>query len=233
MILSYEAFLQYVQSPLAAQSLSAITKLRNAMPPDIVRELDRIHQHVVVLERARSYSAPLLADLLQAALDGLHLDIVYDSRSGISERRIYPYGLFASQGFWYCACYDYRRGTSLSLRADRVRSLTPVEGLEPPTMISLREWLRTFRSDAAQRLHLRAVVKGRGRKSFELETLFGEIALNDEGEGVIETEIPEEEVDWYAAQLLTLGADLHVTSPPQLVDAIRRKAREITELYEC
>src|SRR5947209_4140244 len=45
-ILSYEAFQQHAQSPFAVQSLSAITKLRNAMPAEVVRELDRFRRHV-------------------------------------------------------------------------------------------------------------------------------------------------------------------------------------------
>jgi len=116
MVLSYESFLQYAQSPFSAQSLSAITKLRNAMPPDVVREMDRIHEHVAVVEEVRSYTAPWLAEVLQAALDGVHLRIVYESISRVSERLIYPYGLYAWQGFWYCACYDGTRQASLGLR---------------------------------------------------------------------------------------------------------------------
>src|SRR5207244_6887813 len=114
-ILSYEALLSYAQLPFAAQSLSAITKLRVALPPDVVQELDRIRQYVVVLETERRYEAPLLPDLFQATLDGAHLQIVYDSRSGVSERVIYPFGLYAASGFWYCACYDYKRRIKLSL----------------------------------------------------------------------------------------------------------------------
>lgn len=230
-VLSYEAFLQYAQSPFAAQSLSAITKLRNAMPPDVVRELDRIHRHVVVFETARSYSAPFLTEVLQASLDGVHLDIDYDSRSGLSRRRIFPYGLFASQGFWYCACYDYKRGMSLSMRVDRFRSVGRVDDLKPPTDLSLREWLRTFERDATDMLHLRAAVRGQGTKSLELTNLFGEITADERGEAVIDTHIPEAEIDFFASRLLTLGTDLYVESPPQLIEAMRQRARDIEALY--
>ena len=48
-LLSYDAFLRYAQSPFASASLSAITKLRNTLPPDVVHELDRIRRHVAVL----------------------------------------------------------------------------------------------------------------------------------------------------------------------------------------
>src|SRR5207302_955199 len=63
-LLSYEAFLQHAQSPFAAASLSAVTKLRNAMPPDVVRDLDRMHEHLAVVQPAPRYEAPLLAVVL-------------------------------------------------------------------------------------------------------------------------------------------------------------------------
>ncbi|MBV9279633.1 MAG: WYL domain-containing protein [Chloroflexi bacterium] len=231
MVLSYEAFLQYAPSPFAAQSLSAVTKLRHALPGDVIRELDRVHQHVVVTEPVRSRPAPCLPDVLQAALDGVHLDIVYDSRSGVAERRIYPYGLYAAGGLWYCACHDYRRGEKISLRMDRFRSVQRAEGPERPPAVSVRDWLRATRGDPVPLLRLRARVTPSGAKNLELETLFGEIPLNERGEGTIDASIPESEVDYYASRLLTLGADLVVESPPALIQAIRRKAREIAALY--
>src|SRR5690242_3243111 len=106
-ILSYEAFLRYAESPFASESLSVVTKLRAALPPESVQEIDRIRRYVVVMGNERIYDAPLLPDLLRAALDGVHLRVTYDSRSGVAERTIYPFGLYAANGFWYCACYDY------------------------------------------------------------------------------------------------------------------------------
>lgn len=233
MLLSYEAFLQYAQSPFVTQSLSAITKLRAALPPDVVRELDRIHRHVAVIEGQRSYEAPLLADLLSAALDGAHLRVVYDSRSGVSERLIFPFGLYASSGFWYCACYDYKRGRNLSLRADRFRSIERVEGPTRPAHVPIADWLRVVeRPGDEAMLSLQATASERGMKDFNLHLLFGEIEADERGGGVIDAMIPEREVEWYAAQLLPLGAEVRVTAPPQLIAAIGKKAREIAALYE-
>jgi predicted DNA-binding transcriptional regulator YafY len=232
-LLSYEAFLQYAQSPFAPQHLSAITKLRAALPPDVVKELDRIHRHVAVIEGQRSYEAPLLADLLSAALDGAHLRVVYDSRSGVSERVIFPFGLYASAGFWYCACYDYKRGMNLSLRADRFLSITRAEEAPArPAHIPIADWLRTVERGDSGMLPLRATVSERGMKNFNLHLLFGEMEADERGGGVIVASIPESEIEWYAAQLLPLGTDLRVLSPPQLIAALRRKAREIAALYQ-
>jgi predicted DNA-binding transcriptional regulator YafY len=229
-ILSYEALLSYAQLPFAAQSLSAITKLRVALPPDIVQELDRIRQYVVVLETERRYEAPLLPDLFRATLDGAHLRIVYDSRSGVSERTIYPFGLYAASGFWYCACYDDKRGINLSLRADRLNEATRVEGLKRPACPSLREWLEMREQHAERPLRLRATVTERGMKQFDFSALFGP-STTETRDGAIDTIIPEAEIDFFAARLLPLGTDIVVESPPQLIEAMRTKAEEIAALY--
>ena len=60
LIVSYEAFQHYSVSPFGEQNLSAVTKLRAALPPDVVGELDIIRRHVAVLDPAREYEAPLL-----------------------------------------------------------------------------------------------------------------------------------------------------------------------------
>ena len=76
---------------------------------------------------------------------------------------------------------------------------------------------------------MRARVTERGRKSFELASLFGRIT--PEEDGVIEVEIPLSEIDYYASRLLSVGTDIRVDSPQELVEAIENKAREIVDLY--
>src|ERR671916_34199 len=68
-----------------------------------------------------------------------------------------------------------------------------------------------------------------GRKSFELTSLFGRIT--PEEDGVIEVDIPLSEIDYYASRLLSVGTDIRVYSPQELVEAIESKAREIVHLY--
>jgi predicted DNA-binding transcriptional regulator YafY len=230
-VLSYEAFLQYAQSPFAPASLSAIMKLRAALPPDVVQETDSIRHHVILTGAERRYDAPLLPDLLRAALDGVHLRVMYDSRSGIAERVIYPFGLYAASGFWYCACYDYRRAGNVSLRADRFLTAERVDGYAPPHSLSLREWLDTRERDAPDPMRLRAIISPKGMKRFDPGMEFGEIAATDQG-GAIDTIIPASEIDYFAARLLPLGGDIAVTSPPELIAALRHAAHDILLRYE-
>ena len=238
LIVSYEALLRYPVSPFSSEGLSAVTKLRAALPSDVVGELDGLRRHVAVVEPVREYEAPLLGELLRAAVDGAHLKVTYDSiRSGICERVIFPFGVYASQGFWYCACLDYRRQANVSLRADRFLSAERVEGFERPPHVALESWIRTVESgDGSDGLKLKAYVTERGTKSFELVSLFGRIEATGEVEGqrggIVEAEIPRSEIAFYASRLLSVGTDVRVESPPELIRAMRERALEVARLYD-
>lgn len=47
----------------------------------------------------------------------------------------------------------------------------------------------------------------------------------------MEAEILRSEIDFYAASLMSVGTEARIQSPPELVEAARRKARQIVELY--
>jgi predicted DNA-binding transcriptional regulator YafY len=233
LIASYEALLRsYPVHPFSTKSLSAVTKLRAALPKDVVAQLDRMRRHVFVGGPVRDYEAPLLGELLSAALDRAHLKVTYESiESGVTERVIFPYGLYASQGYWYCACFDRRRETNVPMRVDRFLSAERVEGFESPPELSVEGWMSIARGPVGERLKVRARVTERGRKSFELASLFGSIAAQESGGGTLEAEIPRQEIAYYASRLLSVGTEILVDSPPELVEAIQDKAREVIRLY--
>jgi len=234
LIASYEALLRsYPVHPFSTSSLPAVTKLRAALPKDVVGQLDELRRHVFVGGPVRDYEAPLLGELLSAALDGAHLKVRYDSiESGVTERVIFPRGLYAWQGYWYCACFDHKRGTNVPMRADRFLRAERVEGFKPPPELSIEAWLSEARGPVAERLRVRARVTERGRKSFELTSLFGTIPPKEGGGGALEAEIPASAIDYYASRLLSVGTDVTVEYPPELVEAIRNKASEVIRLYE-
>jgi predicted DNA-binding transcriptional regulator YafY len=230
-VISYESFVQYADTPFSEQSLSAITKLRNAMPADVVRQLNAIHACVSIFGPQRSYRAPHLADLVRAALDRTHMRITYVSRARETERLIFPIGLYASDGFWYLVCHDYMREHILALRADRVRGLERVDGREPPTDVTLRSYLEHWHQGAPDMVPLRASISRRAAFSFDFQTLFGDVPLSEEERATLDTEIPHSQVEWYADHLLALGTDIVVESPPELIDVIRRRAEAIAQMY--
>jgi predicted DNA-binding transcriptional regulator YafY len=234
LILSYEALLAYPQSPFAAGSLSAITKVRAALPPAVIGELDRLRAFVAVLptESAPRYDAPLLPLLLAAARDGAHLRVAYVSRAGRSERIIFPFGLYASAGYWYCACYDYRRGDLLALRGDRLEAAEVVAGHVPPAVPTLREWLRTRWSGATETFELRLVVSPEARRRFDFGFLDAPLVPDERGGGVIAAALPASEIAYYATRLLPMGTSVRVEAPPELIAALRERARAVVAMYD-
>lgn len=231
LILAYEALLEYTEVPFSVQNLSALTKIRNALPPDVIQQLDQLREHLVITGVQRIYKAPLLTEILQAAIDGVHLRIKYDSRSRVAERLIYPYGLYAFYGFWYCACFDYKRQQHVSLRADRFLALRRVEdeGLETPPKMPLRVWLRQNDPDEEPLLFLHIIIHKYGMKNLDWTLYQQEICIDQDGNGVIRKKIAAKDVNFYARSLLPLGKDVTVESPVELVQAIRHCAYELLE----
>jgi predicted DNA-binding transcriptional regulator YafY len=231
-ILAYEAFLAQTQSPFSEQSLSAVTKLRSLLTPEVVRDLDRMRRHAAVVSPRRAYQAPLLNQLLEASLEEVHLRAVYESRSSRSERVLFPHGIFSEHGFWYCVAHEPERDRLLTLRADRFVTIEPVGGLPKPPSLDLREWLEgRFRGTGEHDLALHLRANRRAAKSFEFVSIFGERALDEAGQVTVEGTIPRREIHYYATQLLPLGADVHVLSPRQLAEELRSMAGAVVELY--
>lgn len=233
LILAYEALMEYTDTPFPVQGLSAITKLRNALPADVVQQLDRLREHLIITGAQQIYKAPLLTELLQAAIDEAHLLITYESRSQTTERLIYPYGLFALRGFWYCACFDYKRQQHVSLRADRVLTLERVETKEAgkaPKM-SLREWIQSSDSDEGPLLPLHLVINKIGMRHVSSTALMPEIIIDEDGNGTVKKTIAAKDLAFYAGLLLPLSKNVVIVSPPELVEIIKQRAREILEHY--
>jgi hypothetical protein len=215
LIVSYEALLRYPDSPFSAQSLSAVTKLRAALPPDVVAELDRLRRHVAVVEPVREYEASLLGELLRASLDEappqgrLRLHQVRGVRAG---RLLLRPGRLPGVLVLRLLRPQKRservfEGGPLPLRRAGGRIGAPAP--RRPRKLDPRGWER-----GGERLKLQAYVTERGTKSFELVSLFGRIEADGEADRrrswMAEAEIPRSEIEFYASRLLSVGTDVKV-----------------------
>ena len=65
--------------------------------------------------------------------------------------------------------------------------------------------------------------------------MFGRIEtdgkVDKRGGEFVEIEIPHPEIDFYASRLLSVGTDVRVESPPELIEAMCDKAREVAQPY--
>ena len=94
LVVSYESLQQYADSPFDFDKSAAMAKIQGALPMKVLQRLGAVRAHLAMPESRKSYQAPYLRELLDAAIAKIHLRIRYDSRSGLSERIIFPYGLF-------------------------------------------------------------------------------------------------------------------------------------------
>lgn len=106
----------------------------------------------------------------------------------------------------------------------------PLRLLDQRPAPPLRGWLAAHKG-GGDRLPLRIRLTERGTKSFEVQPLFARVEPDGRGGGTVGGTMPAADVEWYAARFLGLGADAVVESPPQLVDALRRRAAAAAALY--
>ncbi len=109
------------------------------------------------------------------------------------------------------------------MRADRILSVERVEGREPLEPVDLDHWFDTIERDDGSGLPLRILVTQTGMKNFDLRSLFRDVRETTEG-GLIEGIVPRSEIGWFASQLLPVGLDVTVESPPELIAAMRAQA---------
>src|SRR5581483_9203420 len=96
-----------------------------------------------------------------------------------------------------------------------------------------REWLRTRETGADDLLPFRARVTRSGAMRGEMEAMFGRTALDQRGQGRIETWIPASEIEFYAIRLLALAGEILVEEPEALAKEILRRAEEVVSMYRA
>lgn len=237
LVASYESLHEYAETPFDVDTSASMAKIRAALPSQTAERLDAVRACLVILGARRTYVAPYLRPLLDAAINKRYVRIRYDSRSGASTRVIYPFGLFASNGFWYCGCFDYKRNAHLSLRVDRVlevmETVRPDElgALRPPDPITFRQWLQTRETAADNTVTLRAKVTTDGVRFADWTEFVPYFTVHADGTGSIEMEIRPEDIDYYAWVFIRVGSEAVVIHPPELVTAIQHKLTELWSQY--
>jgi hypothetical protein len=150
---------------------------------------------------------------------------------------IFPFGVYASQGFWYSApAATTQEGNErllegrplpLGLQRGRARHAAAA-ATHTPRKLDARGKGRP-RAEVGS---LRVSVSERGAKSFELVCLLGRIEVGPGGGAVVESEIPRSEIGFYASRLLGVGTEVRVESPVELVRAMRERALAVACLYD-
>lgn len=233
LLMSFEKLAEYPDGPFQQEHLSTLTKLRSILPSDVLERANEVRALVATKVATRRYKVPCIRAVLQAAQERLHLEIDYESGSGRSRRVILPYGLIASNGFWYCPSYCYTRRERVWFRADRILGAweRPDYAGDAP-WVDLQDILTIENPRDEELLPLRATLTPRGCKMGDWHPLFGELIQRQaDGTGVIEIELPRSELGIIGRYFLGLGVEVQVHEPPDVILFLQEEAARIAKMY--
>lgn len=229
LVTGYDAVRSQSVMPLTLSN-QAITKIRAALPAYVAEQVTKRRKHLAFHTPSRNQTVPCFDTLLDAAMEGHEVSIVYESLSaGPHARTIRPVGLYAEQGLWYCACCE--NGRDITLRADRVSEAKQLDATGP--IETLSEWFARRRSVATM-CTVRARLSKRGTKRYELQPLFDRAHWRAclDGCWEIEADIEAGDMAYWRDRFMALSDDARVIAPTELIQQIHRQAELLTKAYD-
>lgn len=228
------ALRHYAYLPFKTEASSALSKFYNYMSGDVRDRIDQMKNRVDFITPSRHSESPYLSILLDGAIDQKVLLIDYESREGISSREIQPIGIYASSGLWYCPAYCFLRGDIRVFRCDRMHSAVSSSASKSMDLrhvhLGNRESLNKVEEEEVI-LYVELSKEGILKCEAELWTV-SKLHIRNNGTGWLDGNIAKSDIPFFAKFVLGLGNEATVTSPPELVDAMKEMIAEIMAKYK-
>jgi len=216
---------------------SATAKLDNVLPNELLQEVSRAEEALVVTGLHRFDYSPwehFLDDLRRCVEDRRRVRLVYYalSRQETTEREVDPYALVHQWGVWYLAGHCHLRGEMRTFRVDRIQALTRLETpFVRPADFSVTEYMaRSFQpSEPVYEIEVRfdppvaPFVKDE-RADWQ--------HLTENPDGSVTVTLISSELDWPASLVLRYGEAATVIRPPELVEKVKAKIEAIVAKYK-
>lgn len=218
---------------------AAKLKLLASLPPDSGVSADRVARRFHLDTDGwyrRSTPLAVLPDLAGAVWRDRRIRIQYDSWKGPVSRDLDPLGLVLKAGLWYLVAAA--EGAPRTYRVSNITALTLLEtASKRPAKFDLEHYWDAWRADFEARLMKeRATVRltPEGLRLLRIISPAAAEAVDEAGRpdgGRIFAQIPVESIADATGQMLHLGAEVEVLTPPALRDAVAKAARHIAGLY--
>jgi predicted DNA-binding transcriptional regulator YafY len=211
----------------------ALAKLERVMP-DTLRERVRVLDEAVTLAIARPATPPtaeVVATLGGAVRERRRVRLSY--RSGLgeeTERAVDPYGVVHREGYWYAVGHDHLRGEARLFRLDRVLMVESLDEtfVRPPGFDTPEGVLEALAVMPQDRWSVEVLLETDLEDAREQVPPMG-VTLEEVGGGVL-MRSSTSDLGWMARVLAGLGFPFVVRRPPELREALRRRAAEIATL---
>ena len=210
-------------------------KLDNVLPDDIRQEVQRAQRSLVVMTgSSRDYSPyhKMMATLRDCMANQQRVLIHYHSFSRVqTERKVDPYALSFRWGNWYLIGYCHLRGEMRTFRIDRINDLQLLdEGFAIPHDFDAKSYLEETmrwenRIDVVVRMDEEAAPQLRERSSDWMQ-------VSDNPDGSVTVRFDVDNLNWATGWVLSWGKCAIALEPPELIERVKRSARELLEVYE-
>ncbi|MFI8710210.1 helix-turn-helix transcriptional regulator [Bacillus sp. NPDC077411] len=229
LLLSYQLL---EDGPFQQENISTLTKIRSNMSIEMLQKIEALQDRLAIDSPKRSFKNHYLKELFQASLDKKHLQIEYESRSGYSTRTIFPHGIVLANGLWYSPAFCYKRKRNVPFRVDRILSLKIQQDFSEPLPIdmTIQQWLNQTEA-ASKELTLRATLTKKGCKILDPHPIGEWIQVTSNGTGIIEEKFRESDIPFIGGLFLSLGAEILIKEPAELIQFVREKALEVVSQY--
>jgi predicted DNA-binding transcriptional regulator YafY len=213
---------------------SARSKLEQVMPHELKSRVRALTDTISLDLTAVPIISPseVMMTMSSAAQSRRRVHMHYkSSQNALTERDFDPYGLAYRQGRWYVVGRCGLREDLRSFRLDRVMKaeLTEMRFERPTEFNALTTVLQSI-ADMPRQFRFEVLLKT------DLVTAHAEISnvlgLLEPFEGGVMLRGSTNSIDWLARQLSSFECDFVVYNPPELHDALRRRAEHIVKLAD-
>jgi predicted DNA-binding transcriptional regulator YafY len=226
-------------SGIEETSLRALAKVEKVLPSRLRRRVNALQTYVAsVSTNANSprVDAGVLTELTAACRDRELVRFDYEDRGKAGSRRIAePYGLVNWGRRWYLVAWDRDREDWRTFRVDRMTPKFPAGPKFPPRelpdedlarYVSNRASAAPWRITAQITVHAPAEVVAERVPGYvgTIQSIDAENCLLSSG---------NDNAEMFAVYLGMIGFDFTVTSPPELVDAVRKLGQRYVKAAGC
>ena len=210
----------------------ALAKLERVMPEAVRERAGDLRAVALAVTAPAEPPAPeFLLDLVRAAREGRRVRLRY--RSGWdeeTERLFDPYGVAHRTGYWYAVGHDHLRHGLRVFRLDRALEAEPLgENFErPPGYETPEGLLGTLSAMPQDRWSVEVLLETTPEQAREELPSLG-VALEGAESGVL-MRSSTSDLPWMVRLLAGLSFPFMVLGPPELREALERRAEEIAAL---
>ncbi len=224
--------LQYYKSlPFEVDIASVSRKLFLGLPADAKPQIENLKSTLAFWHRKREIETPQLKNLIQKAAPKKVIKIQYQSQGKLTDRIIYPIGVYANDNIWYVPAFDYGKQTIRLFRADRIIEVEDAEGNFEPITETLNDILYSYKIKDPVHLYVKlsenGIVRCKDNPYFETNIQYN----SDTTGGFIDTTIDKADLNFVSNFFMSLGDEALVIEPLEIREFILASARKLLDQY--